>query len=145
MIAYGNLRLVPFIALLVFAGGCTSVRTVDNGTAQSARKVEVGDIVRIVTHSGQQIELEVTDVDKERLTGVRRKKTGRAVTGYEIDPADKDSTEETLRVPFDDVATVQVRGLDGWKTAALVGSTVAVLWLIGLALASLLVAGPLIQ
>jgi len=131
--------LVPFLALLGVAGGCTSMKTVDRNSEESERQVEVGDTVRIVTRAGQRIEFEVTEIDRETVTGVRRKKTGRAVTGYEIDPADRDSPDETLNVPFDDVATVRVREVDGWKVAVLVGSTVGVLWLIGFLAATFLV------
>ncbi len=139
MSAIRNRLLVPLLALLGIAGGCTSMKTVDRTSEQSEHQVEVGDTVRIVTRAGQRIEFEVTAIDRDTVTGVRRKKTGRAVTGYEIDPADRDSPDETLRVPFDDVVTVQVRELDGWKVAVLVGSTVGVLWLIGFLMATFLV------
>lgn len=131
-------RRLSLLALFVLGGGCTSMHTVDHNSGEPEPNVEVGDTVRILTHAGQQIECEVTALDDAAITGLRRKRTGRAVSGYEIDPADRDSPEETLRIPFDDVAMVQVRELDGWKMAALVGSTVAVFWLMGLVLAAAL-------
>ena len=141
MNANDNLLFASILVLLGVAGGCTSMRTVDHTHEETEHAVEVGDTVRIVTHAGQRIEFEVTAIDRDTVTGVRRKKTGRVVTGYEIDPADRELPDETLRVPLDDVVTVQVRELDGWKVAVLVGSTVGVLWLIGFLMATALV-GP---
>lgn len=134
-----KLLRVSILALLLMATACTSMRTVDHSSAESERPVAVGDTARIVTRDGQEIEITVTAVEKDALVGWRTKKAGRPASGFEIDSASKASTEETLRVPFDQVATVQVQALDGWKTAALVGGTVAGFWLIGLLLASLLV------
>lgn len=133
-------RHLPRFALLLIVAGCTVMRPADDTAAASEHKVEVGDTVRIVTHAGQQIELDLTEIDRDTLTGIRRNRAGDAVTGYEIDPADQDSTEETLRVPFDDVETAQVHEVDGWKIAAVAGGTFAVLWLVDLLLVTFVVA-----
>ncbi len=133
-------RHLSLLAPLVLLGGCTSMQTAQDDAAEPERNVEVGNTVRVVTHAGQQIEFEVTALDDAAITGVRRKRTGRTVTGYEIDPADRDSPDETLRIPLDDVATVQVREVDGWKMAAVVGGvgavTLGVFWLMDLLLAA---------
>ncbi len=133
-------RHLALFALLVLGGGCTSMETVQDDAAEPERNVEVGDTVRIQTHTGQQIECEVTALDDAAITGVRRKRTGRAVTGFELDPADRDSPDETLRIPLDDIVTVQVREVDGWKMAAVVGGvgavTLGVFWLMDLMLAA---------
>jgi hypothetical protein len=143
MNANDNLLFASMLVLLGVAGGCSSMRTVDHTHEETEHAVEVGDTVRIVTHAGQRIEFEVTAIDRDTVTGVRRKKTGRVVTGYEFDPADEELPDETLRVPLDDVARLQVRELEGWKVAAVVGSTFGVLWLIESMLISFLIVAAL--
>jgi len=140
---FGNLLNATILALLLTATACTSMRTVDPSAAEPEHRVAVGDTARIVTRDGQEIVIDVTTVEKDALVGRHMKRAGRPATGFEIDSAGEASTEETLRVPFDQVATVEVRQLDGWKTAALVGGTVAGFWLIGLLLASYLVVMPM--
>ena len=137
---YERLLGVSMLALLLTGTACTSMRTVDDPSAESERPVAVGDTARILTDDGQEIVISVTAVEKDALVGWRKKKAGRPETGFETDSPGEVPTKETLRVPFDRVATVQVQALDGWKTAALVGGTVAGFWLLGLLLASLVVA-----
>lgn len=140
---YGNLLDATILALLLMATGCTSMRTVNPSAGEPEHRVAAGDTARVVTRDGQEIVIRVTKVETDALVGWRTKRAGRPETGFELESAGEVSTEETLRVPFEQVATVEVRQLDGWKTAALVGSTVAGLWLIGLLLASYLVVMPM--
>jgi hypothetical protein len=140
--------LRPALAvLLVFASACTSLRNVEPPAAATGRRVEVGDTVRIVTRRGEELVLTVTALGQEELVGERRVEIGRAASGYETGEtaADGEARVESLRIPFADIATMQVREYDGWKTAALAGSiaaTVTGLWLLEKLIESVLVLPP---
>jgi hypothetical protein len=143
MNASEGLIRVSFLALLLVTNGCTSMRTADPSAPESERRVEVGDTARIVTHDGQEFVIHVTAIEGDALVGVLEKKEGHAATGFEVGRPNAESDEERLRVPFDKVAMVQVRDFDGWRTTALVGSTVAGFWLLGVLLASMVVVAPM--
>jgi hypothetical protein len=88
---------------------CSSLRAIPDWQAQNeaASPVErplfkVGDEVRLGTQANKQTTLVLTAVDADALTG--------------IDPASK----ESVRIPLDQVTTVDVRRFDGLKTALMV-------------------------
>jgi len=103
------------LALVAMTGGCTSMRGVDEPGTQARQRVEVGETVRVHTSDAREYEFRVTAVDDDALIG------------------------KDVRVPFDDIERLEVRELDGWKTAGAVGTTVGALWIFGMLLAAAVV------
>jgi len=115
--------------LLVTLTGCTTTRTADSGGGSGEPVVAVGDRVRVVTHDGRKLEFTVDKVEDRVLIG----HSGSTGTS-------RVSLPEDVRLPFDEIARIEVKEFDGWKTAGLVAGTVTALWLIiGLILVA---AGP---
>lgn len=105
-------RNVLIWLLICALAGCTSMRTVDRGTDDSTPPaVEVGDRVRVVTRDGRELEFTVTRIDGDVLVGGKSKNQARGTEPGEI------------RMPFQDVALVQVESFDGWRTAGLVAGS----------------------
>jgi len=105
--------------LIVAMTGCTTTRTADSDAGTGEPVVGVGDEVRVVTKDGRELEFTVDKVD------------GRVLVGH------KGSTETSrvslpteIRVPFDEIARIEVKEFNGWKTAGLVTGTVVGLWLV---------------
>jgi hypothetical protein len=99
------------VALLISINliACSSLRAVPDWHAQNAAALpierplfKVGDEVRLGTQANTQTTLLLTAVDPDALTG--------------IEPESKQS----VRIPLDQVTTVDVRRFDGLKTALLV-------------------------
>jgi hypothetical protein len=97
--------------LIAAFSGCTSMRTVDRTADETAPAVEVGDRVRVVTRDGRELEFTVTRIDGEVLAGNGSRSQARGTGADEF------------RIPFQDVALVQVESLDGWRTAGLVAGS----------------------
>jgi hypothetical protein len=110
-----RLLCAVLVTFFLTASGCTSLRQVNVSGTEARERVEVGDTVRVHTSYARKFEFRVTAVDDEALVG------------------------KDVRVPFEDIDRLEVRELDGWKTAGAVGTTVGGLWLIGVLLAAALV------
>lgn len=99
-----------WLLILAFSG-CTSMRTVERTDDERAPAVEVGDRVRVVTRDGRELEFTVTRIDGDVLVGNGSRNRARGTGADEF------------RIPFQDVALVQVESFDGWRTAGLVAGS----------------------
>lgn len=104
-------RNVTIWLLICALAGCTSMRTVDRESDDGTPAVQIGDRVRVVTRDGRELEFTVTQMDGDVLVG---SKSGNQA---------RDTASDEIRVPFQDVALVQVKSFDGWRTAGLVAGS----------------------
>lgn len=94
------------LAVLISIGliGCTTMKAVERPTPSTPNQVAVGDDVRVTTKVGKTYALKVMSVSETSMAG--------------RDPAGK-----LWRVPFDQIQSLEVEQISGWKTA---GATVAI-------------------
>ncbi len=109
-------------ALVVALAGCTTTRTADSDAGTGDPVVAAGDRVRVLTHDGRELEFTVDKVEGRVLVG----HSGSTETSRVSLPTE-------VRMPFDEIARIEVKEGDVWKTAGLIAGTVA-----GLALLILL-------
>ena len=120
-------RTLLFVGVLACLGGCTSFRTMETAADDPARvtqTLEPGDRVRITTTTGWKVELDVTAVGPDSLSGTQPGKDN-----------------ESIDIPLAEIVELQVEKVDAVKTGAVVvGSGVVVYWILG-ALATVLILG----
>lgn len=87
------IALIPIVMLC----GCTTMTAAGSQPGEVMRKVEIGNKVRVVTKDGQSRVFKVTQMTSEYIGG------------------------KEVQVRYDDIAQVEVKQLDGWRTAFLVG------------------------
>lgn len=132
-------RLVLFVALvplLAATGACTSMKTVSAPTEDALEAIDVGDTVRVVTADGRDLVLEVSSLEDRSLAG-EVLEVRAAPDGDDIAPG------QSRSFTLDELRTIQVKRIDGWKTAGYLGGSIAVGYLIGLVLVTALVIIPL--
>jgi hypothetical protein len=105
--------VATFLALCLFASGCTTLQSVALPTpgpapAGKAFAVHVGDSVEIQTKAGPTLTFKVTAVEPDALVG------------------------EKVRVKYDDMSTLQVRRIAKGYTAMTAGAVVSTILLVGL-------------
>lgn len=105
--------------LVVVMTGCTTTRTADSDAGTGEPVVAVGDEVRVVTKDGRKLEFTVDKVEGRVLVG----HSGSTGTSRVSLPTE-------IRLPFDEIARIEVKEFDGWKTAGLVTGTVVGIWLV---------------
>lgn len=94
------LTLCAVIAL----NGCTRTNNVKPDPDLIAQQVKVGDEVKITTHSGEEFNFWVREVGEDALSGSEQ----------------QHDQGEHYTVAYDDIASIEVHGLDGPKTTAIV-------------------------
>jgi len=121
------LRTLLLAGLLTFLAGCTSFKPVETTADEPApvhQAVEPGDRVRITTTTGWKLEMDVTAVGPDSLSGTQ--------PGKDNEPID---------IPSAEIVELQVEEVDAVKTGAVVvGSGVVLYWILG-ALATVLILG----
>lgn len=121
-------RTLLLAALLTILGGCTSFKPVDNAPdepAQAAGMLEPGDRVRITTTTGWKLEMDITAVGPDSISGTK--------------PGEQ---ENPVEIPMDEIAEIQVEQVDAVKTGAVVvGSGLLVYWILAAAATAVLVGG----
>jgi hypothetical protein len=97
-----------------FFSGCTTSYAPTTSAATRDIKIEAGDEIRVVTTRRERLSFHVTEVRADRLVGVTVKPN----------PKETRPAGETVEVPFDELAVVDVRRFDarkaGLATAAVV-------------------------
>jgi predicted small secreted protein len=110
---------VCVLVLALALTGCTTTRSADVDSADGKLAVAAGDRVRVVTHDGRKLKFTVDKVEGRVLVGHQGSKDGNRV-----------SLPEEIRLPFDEIAEIEVKELDGWKSAGVAAGTAAGLVLI---------------
>lgn len=113
-----TLRAVAFalISIAVLSQvGCTTMTPVEVQPGETDRKVEIGDNVRVITKDGQEHIFKVTALTSDSIVG------------------------DEVEVSYADITRLEVKELDGWRTAgvsiaSLAGALVAVPLLILIAI-----------
>lgn len=122
------LRTLLLAGLLACLAGCTSFKAVENTgdePAAVARAVEPGDRVRITTTTGWKLELDVTAVGPESISGTK--------------PGEPD---DPVEIPVNEIAEIKVKEVDAVKTGAVVvGSGLVMYWILGAVAAALVLGG----
>jgi len=108
--------------LVVALAGCTTTRTADSDAGTGDPVVAAGDRVRVFTHDGRELEFTVDKVE------------GRVLVGHSgSTETNRVSLPREIRVPFEEIARIEVKEGDAWKTAGLLTGTVVglalLLWL----------------
>jgi len=62
-------RFLVLVLLLVFMGGCTSMRPVALESGRLTDTIKTGDQVRVRTYDGRKLNIVVEHVDAERIEG----------------------------------------------------------------------------
>ena len=121
------LNTLAFVGLLACLGGCTSFRTMETATddpAEVTQALEPGDRVRITTATGWKVEMNVTAVGPDSVSGTLPGKD-----------------EELVEIPLAEIVELQVEEVDAVRTGAVVvGSGVVIYWILG-AMATVLILG----
>ncbi len=87
------IALIPMVVL----SGCTTMTVAGSQPHEVVRKVEVGSKVRIITKDGQRHLFKVTQMTSDSISG------------------------KEVQVSYDDIAQVEVKELDVWRTVVVVG------------------------
>lgn len=97
------------IVILLFSGGCTTLKPVElppedlQGKILAGEIIEKGDTVKVVTREGKQYRFRVTVITDHFIAG------------------------EDVKVSIDDIIAVETREFSGGKTSLLMGGTL--LWM----------------
>ncbi|HLJ38190.1 MAG TPA: hypothetical protein VKT54_07255 [Steroidobacteraceae bacterium] len=103
-----------FLAVLAgLSSACTTMRpiTADTSGEQIRRELKPGDTVHVLTKSYASHSFEVTAIGATSLTG-------KAVRLVGVSGSDAWGTQ--IDVPYADIAQIEVRRLETWKTVAVV-------------------------
>ena len=104
------------LAVLMFVSGCTTQTFMPTTEASTQElRITTGDQIRVLTTRRERLTFEVKAVLADRFVGVTSE------VGY---PKDSRSGGQTIEVPFDELAMVQVTRFDA--RAAAVATAVAV-------------------
>ncbi len=96
------IALIPMVVL----SGCTTMTVAGSQPHEVVRKVEVGSKVRIITKDGQRHLFKVTQMTSDSISG------------------------KEVQVSYDDMAQVEVKELDAWRTAVVVTKVGAATFLV---------------
>ena len=98
------------LAIPLWASGCTTTTTYTPSTEAATRELTIasGDRVRVLTTRRERLTFDVTEIRSDRLVGI--------TTAYAY-PKDSRSGGQTVHVPFDELAMVQVTRVDSRAAA----------------------------
>jgi hypothetical protein len=107
------MKLILITVVVLFAGGCSTMKPVEMSPEQLQQKislgeiVKVGDSVQIATSDGKTRKFKVTAITDEHISG------------------------KEIEIPVEDIVAVQTKEFSGGKTTALAAGGVGLLYIIG--------------
>jgi hypothetical protein len=116
--AASRLQCVSVWIVVTALTGCTTLRPLhDPGEPESLRtQLKRGDRVEVVTHEGQRVRFEVTEIGESALIGTA-------------------AGSKAVEIPQDQIAQVEVRRQSGLKNSLLAAGALGILLLVAIAAA----------